>query len=167
MNKKKGATLLELVMFIGIAVLILIGGIQWFSSASDGNKIKIESNNIPLIYAIIKNMYEQEDDYSTISNTIILKSSIFPDYMRVSGTDNIRHSWADDGIRITSFTQLLNMDSFSITYNKIPNEFCIDLTSRVFRQFDQVIVNGSVGTRVVDFESICNSTLNDISFVGR
>lgn len=154
-----GATLLELVMFIGLAALILIGGVAWYMTASEGQRVSDEVSNLNAITAIVRNTYTTQNNFNGLNNSVITRSSQFPDKMRIAGTPGtIKSSWDQNGVDLAPATVVSADDSFTITYNDVPEGACIDFTTRTFRFFEQTTVNGTVVNSVADVSAQCNTT---------
>lgn len=137
-KKQAGATLLELTMVVGIIAVISIAAISYYNTVNNANKVKDEVNNINSLSASIRNMFNSQGSYEGLENKIILKSSSFPDRMRVNQTDfvNIKNSWLNAGVTVAS-TNIMGTahDGFTITYTGVPQKSCFDLLSQTIRHY--------------------------------
>lgn len=167
-KRQRGATLLELVMFIGLAALILIGGVSWYQTASEGQRVSEAISNLNAIAALVRNTFTTQNNFVGLNNAIISRSSQFPDKMRIAGSPEIiKSGWAQQGVDLAAATVLAPNDSFTITYNKVPEGPCIDFTSKVFRFFEQTTINGNEVTNAGEIASPtsgCNGTENTIVY---
>ena len=144
-KRQKGATLLELVMFIGLAALILIGGVVWYQTASEGQRVADEVSNLNAIASLIRNTFTTQNNFAGLTNSVITRSSQFPDKMRIAGNVNlIKSGWNDDGVDVAPASVVSTNDSFTIDYKDVPGGACIDFTSRAYRFFEQTTVQGTV-----------------------
>lgn len=163
-GKQAGVTLLELVMVVGIIAVIMVSGIAYFNSANSANKINDEVKNIASISASVRNMFNTQGHYKGLGtsgltgNQIVLKSSAFPQRMRVSGSSNIRHSWADDGVEIHEYADSGHPSPhyfFEIVYKDIPEEACADLVSKTLQHYAEVRVGSTKITSLGSMSSSC------------
>lgn len=166
-KRQKGATLLELVMFIGLAALILIGGVVWYQTASEGQRVADAVSDLNAMSSLVRNTFTTQNNFSGLTNTVVTRSSQFPDKMRQSDPALIKSGWADDGVTINASTNLAQDDSFTITYNAVPEGACIDFTSRAYRFFDRTQVNGNPVTTVADISTECSGANNAIEYRAR
>lgn len=170
LRNQVGATLLELTMSIGIIAVIAIAAISYFNTANDANRINDEVKNINTLTGAIRNMFNSQGDYTGLTNTAIIKSSSFPDRMRVSGsTTLIKHSWLNNGVTAVPINNAGTAnDSFQITYAGIPERACSDLVSKTFRFYDKVTVNSTIITNVAGAATACAAgSANSIAFIAR
>lgn len=168
-KREEGATLLELVMFIGIAALILIGGVIWYQQASDAQRIAEEVSNLNALASLVRNTYTTQNDFDGLSNAVILKSSQFPEKMRTgSNSTDIQSAWERQGVIVESTKQVFDNDSFKITYKGIPERPCLDFVVRTYRFFNVTIGSSSDKIeKVSDINEKCTGESNDVSFVAR
>lgn len=164
-----GATLLELVMAIGIIAVIAIAAISYFNTANDANKVNDEVKNINTLSAAIRNMFNSQGDYAGLTNTVIIKSGAFPDRMRVgSSTTLIKNSWLNDGVDVAPANAMGTAnDSFTVTYKGVPERACVDITSKTFRFYDKVAVAGTQITGSASATTLCKAGANTIVFTAR
>ena len=164
-----GATLLELTMVVGIIAVISIAAIAYYNSVSNGNKIKDEVNNLNSLTASVRNMFNSQGDYTGLANKYVLKSSTFPDRMRVpNDAVKIKNSWLTNGVVVvpTNVMGTAN-DGFTVTYSGVPMESCFDLLSATARHY-QVKVGGGAWSEgdnqvdnVAEIDGICSSVNNN------
>lgn len=156
---RKGATLLELTMVVGIIAIISIAAIAYYNSVNNGNKIKDEVNNVNSLTAAVRNMFNTQGSYEGLSNAVILKSSTFPDRMRVPGDANkIKHSWLSDGVTVAAanVSGTAN-DGFTVTYKDVPNAACTDIVANTYRHFVSVTAGASKVENLGDLAASCQS----------
>ncbi len=172
-KSRRGATLLELTMVVGIIAIISIAAIAYYNSVNNGNKIKDEVNNLNSLSATIRNMFNTQGSYSGLSNAVVLKSSTFPDRMRVpNNATQIKHSWLSNGVTVASANVSGTADDgFTITYKGVPGDACTDIISNTYRHFVKV-KQGSVEltpqSTLAQITSTCgNATNNEIVFTTR
>ncbi|MDG3024885.1 MULTISPECIES: type 4 pilus major pilin [Vibrio] len=158
-KSRRGATLLELTMVVGIIAIISIAAIAYYNSVNNGNKIKDEVNNLNSLSAAIRNMFNTQGSYEGLSNAVVLKSSTFPDRMRVPNNNTqIKHSWLSNGVTVASATVSGTAhDGFTITYKDVPNDACTDIVSNTYRHFVKVEAGNGAISNLGDVAGSCNS----------
>lgn len=182
-KNQAGATLLEMVMVVGIIAIISVGAVSYYNTVSNSNKVKDEVNNLNSLSAAIKGMFNTQGNYSGLENKIVLRSGSFPDRMRVSETNfsDIKHSWKNNGVEVDPQTIFGSTDDgFSIVYSDVPTGACYDIVQQAARHYyikkgggvwkESDGQTGRVQT-IGDVEGICGagSTTDtvDITFVSR
>ncbi len=160
-KSRRGATLLELTMVVGIIAIISIAAIAYYNSVNNGNKIKDEVNNLNSLSAAIRNMFNTQGSYEGLNNRVVLKSSTFPDRMRVPVPNNntqIKHSWLSNGVIVESATVSGTAhDGFTITYKDVPNDACTDIVSNTYRHFVKVEAGNGAISNLGDVAGSCKS----------
>ena len=161
LRNQLGATLLELVMSIGIIAVIAISALAFFQQANEQNKITAEVSSVGALVAGIRNMYITQGDYNGLTNTIIIRSNIFPDRMRNPGAvgaalNQIKTSWGTNGIVLTAEAVDGVADGgFVMQYNTVPRGACVDFVSKVLGNFTLVEVNDNEVTNVASIVNRC------------
>lgn len=161
---KKGFSLLELLLVMGIIAALIIAAFIIFPKIQSSQRVNAEIGNISAIDSGIKSLYSTTVDYSGINTTTLLKAKVFPDnmilnglvYNSFKGRVNIEPSSYSDG-------------EYQLTYYGVPDMECSKITSAVFNKFRQVQVNSKViktkyQNITVDIASItemCNSNNNN------
>jgi len=167
-KKQAGATLMEMTMVVGVIAIISIAGIAYYNSVNNGNQIKDEVNNVNSLSASIRNMFNTQGNFTGLSNEVILKSSTFPDRMRVANdTTSIKHSWANAGVIVAPITYDSPDDRFTITYQEIPERSCTDLVSNTYRHFISVTVGNTIVDGSASAATACSGDVNEIIFETR
>ncbi|MND11567.1 Major structural subunit of bundle-forming pilus precursor [compost metagenome] len=164
-----GATLLELVMSIGIIAVIAIAAISFFNTANDANKVNDEVKNLNTLSAAVRNMFNSQGDYAGLTNAVIIKSGAFPDRMRVpSSATLIKHSWLNDGVVVAPATvNGTTNDGFTVTYKDVPERACSDIATKTFRFYDKVVVGSTTITGSASATTACSTAANDMVFTAR
>lgn len=162
-----GATLLELVMSIGIMAVIAIAAIAYFNTANDSNKVGDEVKNLNALTGAIRQMFDSQGDYAGIDNKTVIKSGAFPDRMRTSNVNYIKNSWLTNGVVVTPATVSGTAnDGFNITYSGVPERACVDLTTKTFRYYETVKIGATTVTGAASATTACGAT-NTIVFTTR
>lgn len=169
-KKQAGTTLLEMVMVVGIIAVISIAAISYYNTVNNANKVKDEVSNVNSLSSAVRAMFNSQGSYEGLNNKIILKSSTFPDRMRVNETDfaNIKNSWLNNGVVVGSTNMRGTAhDGFTITYSGVPQKSCFDLLTQTARHYYVKVGGGawSEGDNRIDtmaeIDSYCATTDNN------
>lgn len=159
MNKKMsqmGATLLEVLMVVGIITVITVSALSFFNSTNEASKIQEATKNLGTLTAGVRNMFNSQGNYNGLTNDVILTGNSVPPSMRNgNSTTDLKHGWNSAGITVAPATQVSADDSFTITYVDVPQEACVEIVSSTYRQYDSVEVEGTAITGVADIATSC------------
>lgn len=148
-KRKKGFTLVEILLVVGFIALAGIGIYSVYNKVNMSNKSLNESRNINLIKAGIKNIYGSSQGYTGLTNTVLNDARATPDSMRaipyISPDNNITNSFggAVTVLPVTLGGAGLN-NGFEITYPKVPGEVCSRLVTMMDKNIEQITVAGTI-----------------------
>lgn len=136
-HRQAGASLLEIISYLGIASVIILGAVMLLNSAFGGANANRALNEITSIQMNVKKLYMgQQQGFGTGSlNTVIANAGKFPTTLRVAGA-NVFNAW-NSAVVVTGAN-----NQFTISYAGIPRDVCIDLISGS-TGFVNVAVNGA------------------------
>jgi type II secretory pathway pseudopilin PulG len=169
-RKNKGASILEVIIYMGIAAFVIILVMQGGNQATDTQKVNAAIQNLNTLKTSIKQMFSTQRTYEGISNEVLTASSNFPEQMRVTDDDTlIAHGWKSDGVDIISANvEGTDNDGYEILLKGIPQRSCVDILDRTYRHFAEVEVNGSdVTTGIAAIRTGCVEGENDLAFRDR
>jgi len=170
-KKDKGASILEIIIYMGIAAFIIILVMQGGNQATDTQKINTAVQNLNTLKTSITQMFSTQRTYEGLTNEVLTASSNFPEQMRVNeAPELIAHGWKADGVDVvpTNIDGTEN-DGFQITMKGIPQRSCVDVLDRTYRFFQEVEVNGTdVTTGIAAIRANCaEGDANDLVFRDR
>lgn len=144
-RKAKGASILEIIIYMGIAAFVIILVMQGGNQASDTQKVNAAVQNLNTLKTSISQMFSTQRTYEGLTNNVLTASSNFPEQMRVTGDNSlIAHGWKSDGVDvIPANVDGTENDGFEITFKGVPQRSCVDILDRTYRFFTEVEVNGS------------------------
>lgn len=148
-NKKKGFTLVEILLVVGFIALAGIGIYAVYNKVQMSNSALNESRNINLIKAGIKNLYGSSQGYTGLTNSVLNDARATPDSMRaipyVAADANINNSFggAVTVLPVTLGGAGLN-NGFQIAYPKVPGAVCSRLVTMMDKNIEQITVAGTV-----------------------
>lgn len=135
-----GFSLFEL-MLVLIIVAALIGVVyEVYLRASADSDSNNESQQLTTIVAGVHATFSAQSSYSGLSNSVLLNAEAFPQNM-VSGTTVTNSFGGSVTVAPASITG--SDDSFSITYNSVPQSECVSLTNGVADMFKIIDVDGT------------------------
>lgn len=138
-NKRKGFSLLELLLVMGIIAALIIAAFVVYPKIQAAQRANVEISNISIIESGIKSLYSSSADYTGVSTTTLLNAKIFPDNMVKSGAVyNVFKG------RVTVEYSNYSDGSYQIFYYNVPDVECSKITAGVFNKFGQIQINGTV-----------------------
>lgn len=155
-----GATLLEIMMVLGVVALIVIGALAFFQKTSTANKVQTEIKNLGSMIAGIEQMYSSQGNYNGLTNTVIWSSNFVPDSMKGPATPQLFTQWKG-AVTVTATGATFNQ--MQILLRGIPTTPCMDLVSGVYKQFATTIVGATTitptsPTAVSDIATACGAS---------
>jgi type II secretory pathway pseudopilin PulG len=172
-NKQKGASLVEFMMYLGLAALVIVAAVNWYRQSKLTSDVTATIQNLGVLTASIRNSFAQQGTYEGLANTIVLSSNGVPESMRVAGDQNlIRSNFATDGVDILPRNVGgIDEDGFGLTFKQVPVRACNELVQKTYRTYFQIDVNGTVinpSNNIADIQAACgfaesNGTNQDIT----
>ncbi len=170
-RKDKGASILEIIIYMGIAAFFIILVMQGGNQATDTQKVNAAVQNLNTLKTSIAQMFSTQRTYEGLANTVLTASANFPEQMRVKDDNTlIAHGWKADGVDVVpANVDGTDNDGFEITMKGIPQRSCVDILDRTYRFFAEVEVNGTDVTDgiVVIRENCADGDANDLVFRDR
>lgn len=158
-NNKKGFSLIEMLLVIGVLAVLLIGAFVVYPRVKNSINISNESKNLTLISAGLINYFESKGgDYSSLSgsggNAFANRARIIPARMNNGNYDSteIKNTWGGDvliGASNFAHTGYGAGRNFFIRYQKVPSEACVGLISEVASLFTNIQIEG-IGSPLKD-----------------
>lgn len=166
MKRQQGATLLELVMAIGLIAIISIAALSFFNNASESQKSNETVRDLGALTASVRNQFASQGNYTGITAEAVKKGNGFPKNMDADPNDPgdtwIRHNWALDGVEVTSAQATYLDDSFILTVKDLPEGACADIVTRMLPEYDLVSVNTNDVTDAAAALIECNDALANV-----
>jgi hypothetical protein len=162
-QSERGATVLEAVMWMLIA-LVVAGAVFWGVSKAFGSfKLYRQQNDLTVIKVQIQQLYSGSPSYNGLDNTVGINAGLFPSDM-VKGT-SVVNRW---GGAITLGTASSDAQ-FTISLTGVPKEQCTTL-AQFGDDWAAVTVNGGALTlgagRVSSATTACTGDTNSIVYTG-
>jgi len=169
LRKKKGFTLTEVLLVLGLAAIIIITTLMMYPKISANMRASKEAHNITIIGAGVKVLYNSSPYYTGLDTDVAVKGNVFPDSILEGTSKTPMNVWrgvielapGNDGPSGATDS------SFSITDPNIPALECIHLVTEVNSNFYQVKINGTtVKSPSINFDpaiitQACNSPNNN------
>lgn len=173
-NTRRSASLLEGIAYLGIAVIVVLKAASLLTNAFNSLKTNLASEEIISLRTTVKKLYlGQATSYSPTTSTAGLTTNLiaagaFPITLtpNAAGTA-LTNDW-NGAVTVTGTN---NGASFTLTYDAVPHDACINLVSGAsgWTQIDQA-GNNAITTfpaTLADAEAVCSVTTskgNAISF---
>jgi hypothetical protein len=144
-RKERGASLMEIMMYMGLAAFIMILVIQWYNQANESSKVSATVQNLNSLTVGVRDMFATQGTYEGITNNVVTSSNVFPEQMRVPTDENlIKNAWQTDGVDIIAANvEGSDSDGFELTFKGVPKRACNDFLDKTYRYYKEVEANGS------------------------
>lgn len=126
MNNKaeKGLTLMEMLAYLVIAIMIIVGSVAMWKTVSASSKEKTAMSQVMAIQTSYRGYYSSQTDYGTGDMTEIgVSSGIFPTDLKISGSagaHTVKNGWSG----VVTITASGSGATFDISFSGIPKESC-------------------------------------------
>lgn len=163
-RKKKGFSLLELLLVFGIIAALIVGVFMIYPKISSGQKIDSDIKILGTLNAGIKNLYAGQADFTGLSVDAVIKSKIVPEDIVDDGL--IWDSWGAN-VLIEPYYD----GSFYIGFENVSVDACPKFVTQAGASFFKIVV----GSREVkntnqdlDMATLANACIsNDDGYGGR
>jgi len=139
LRKQAGASLLEILAYLGVASVVIAGAVSLLGSAMSGadtNKVISEVNGLRVG---VRSLFAGQNNYGVGSlNTLLINAKAIPATLQTNaGAGTITNVW-NGAVVITGSTQ-----NFSVSYASVPQDACIKLASMSINSVQGITVNGA------------------------
>lgn len=135
-NNKKGYSLLEVLIVIGIITSIIVSVFYFYPKLKNSNTVNIEVSNLNTILSGIYGIYNG-NNYDGISNKLLIEAKIIPNTMVSNTLYKITNSWKGEVI-ISAYKVKNRHSMLSMKYTNIPQDQCALFVSSVEKNFGAI-----------------------------
>lgn len=175
LKKKKGFSLLELMLVLGIIAALIVSAFLIYPKAQSAQRATAEAKNIATIQAGVKTLYAGLASYTGLNNTAALGAKVFPDIM-ISGTGTsatVLNSFKGSVTLAPAATGPSGVagSSFTITYTGVPNNECTKIIATTAESFYMASVGSTTvkdsggQLNIENASTACNATNNSNTLV--
>lgn len=160
-RSRRGFSLIELLLVLGVIAILLVAAFVIYPRVRTTNQVNAEATNIAAIQANVRTMMATTNgQYSVVGSDAVTTTAtmnnarVFPAGMNSGNYEGseIRNVWGGAvSIRATTVTHstLLAGRGFSINYDDVPSDACVELITRTMKNFYAVqVVYGSTGNNI-------------------
>lgn len=156
---QKGLSLIELLLVVGLAAIILTGGLMTFNRISDSNKITEETKFISILIAESA-LYSKNSRSSSFDNKILSQLKVLANSLQSNG---LIKSNLSSGIRVNS---IYNNQDKLITHVKFEfvnfqGEYCTRFIQAIETQTDLISVEKRILKNQFDKNNLKTYSLED------
>jgi len=127
----KGLTLIEGLLFLGIAAVVIVAAVAFYNNASNTSRLNQVKTQVSAIGAGIQSLYATQASYATADTDMVINAGIAPS--NTIANNEIRNPWGGL-ITITGSNRY-----FDIVLDEIPQQSCVNLLSSGMLQEGAVI----------------------------
>jgi len=138
----RGLTLMEALLFLGLAAVVIIGAFTLYTNASNSSKLNQARTELQSYVGGIKTLYSARNDYTGLNSRLVIDAAIAPQ-SAVRGFGLI-NPWG--GATTITLPTGANPRVFIITYAELSEEACIAMASQSFLNdgsINQVTINST------------------------
>lgn len=148
-KSKKGFSLLELLLVLGIIAALVVAAFIVYPKVQASQRAQAESNNIATIQAGVKALYTSASSFTGLTNTVAVQAKIFPDNM-LSGSGTAAkpiNAFKGNVTLVAANTGPSSAagSSFTITYDNVPAAECVKIATAAAGNF----YTTKIGSRTV------------------
>lgn len=156
---QQGATLLEIMMVLGLIAVITFSALAFYQKTSQSNKMQTEVKNLGALVSGIENMYASQGNYNGLTNTVIYNSNFIPDSMKGVAVGSLMTQWKNP---ITVTSSGAAFQQMQILLSAIPKAACMEMVSSLYKSFPTTIIGGTTisptsATAVTSISTACNA----------
>jgi len=156
-SRQLGASLIEVILYMLIVAILVIGAFALFSNSWSSSKVQTETGYMQSLVSSTQQLYATNRDYGTgdITPTLI-STKAAPAPMIVGNT--LRNAWAG-AVTVTG-----SSDTFQVSTSLIPAKECIQL-AQISINSTSVSINGAAQTlplTAANVATACQNATNTI-----
>lgn len=136
---KKGYSLLELVLVLGIIAALIVGAFIVYPKVSSSMKVNKEIKNMTFVINGLVNLYNGKSDLTGISTIVAINAKLVPNDMIIPGNSvSLRNTWggivsigaSGSGTGTSTLWHSLNVNE-----SYIPSADCVKFGKAIYDQF--------------------------------
>lgn len=164
LSKQHGASLLEVIAYLGVAAVVVLGAVSLLGTAFTGAQSGQTAQDLVSLRTAVKKLYNG-GNYGTSEMTALLSAAnVLPSSLKLGGTaqaPTVTNSWGGT-VTITGANT-----SFSIAYPGMPKDACLNIVAGATGWSS--IGNGSTSVSAspatpADANTLCAAATNTITF---
>lgn len=152
---------------VGLAIIgILLGTIFGLTQLlQDRGEINNAQTQHQALYTGVQSMYAADPTYTGVNNERVLQSqTAVPKKMRGTGTENIKHTWSQDGQGVV-IAATNGGQTFAITYTNIPGDVCVEFTNAIRESTLNTTINSVAVNDGNDVADNCDASIDTNTIV--
>ncbi|MFB9288472.1 type 4 pilus major pilin [Pseudoduganella plicata] len=123
-QRQRGASLLEAIAYLGIAAVVVLGAVSLLNGAFGSAKSNQLSEEVVALRTAVRKLYMgQSYPVASLIPSLILANAVPATLARGTAAGTLSNSWGG------AVTVAGTATGFTITYNAIPQDVCINLIS--------------------------------------
>jgi Tfp pilus assembly protein PilE len=122
-QKMKGLTLIEALLFLGIAAVVIVAAVAFYNNATSSNKLNNVKSQVQAISGGVQSLYASQSTYTSVSTSLVVNAGLAPQNT-INGNAMV-NPWGG-AIDVTSPAPGRH---FEIEIDNIPADACVNLLS--------------------------------------
>ena len=164
----RGLTLMEALLFLGLAAILIVGAFALYSNASSTSRLNQAKSQLQTYISGVKSLYSTRNDFTSVTTSLVVNSGIAP-AEAVHGVTLV-NPWG--GLTTVSANSARPRE-FRVTFEDMPRDACTAMLSAgLIKQGVAYQIGVGTTLRSVDLDpsvavGLCSSSANDVVFVVR
>lgn len=121
-RKKRGLTLIETLLALGVAAIVIIGAVSFYNNAAGTNAINDAKGQIQAYVNGVKKVYASQSTYTGLDNATIIATGVAPQ-PAISGANGLVNPWRGT----TTIASASGGSAFTVTMAGVPQDACVSL----------------------------------------
>lgn len=158
-SRQRGASLIEGILFLGLAAVVAIGAFAVFQGGWSSSQVRTESQYMQATVSAVHNMYANTRDYGSANITQTLVNNRAVPAPMIVGT-GLRNSW-NGAVTVTGAS-----DVFTLQTANVPRKECTEMAQLALNPI-AVRINGAAQTLPVSptaAAAACSTAANSIAW---
>ena len=165
MDSQGGWAIMSAMIAITISLIMLGGIFAIVQMTMQGSRVQEAQKNIGSIRTNVQQLYSGQPDYSGLSNDVIIDAGLAPESMLGSAAGELKNTW-NSAVTVEPAS---SVHQFTVTYDGVPQEACIELAKFGYGSWQKVTVGGTSisqegGGAISDATGACSSGDNSLTF---
>lgn len=159
-RNKKGFSLLELLLVLGIIAALIISAFIVYPKVQAAQRSESTLKNIATIQSGVRSLYSGTANYEGINNSVLINANVFPENLLKdggSGVEVVNEFGGNIEIKSTFASGIANA-AFSIKYYNVPSDECIRISTALSNNVSSIRVNNIATTYISLLATKCSSS---------
>ncbi|MCP1674263.1 type II secretory pathway pseudopilin PulG [Natronocella acetinitrilica] len=167
-RRQGGMTLIELMLVLGLGMAIVIGGLIWYNSVKEAQRLGDGVRNLQSMTSAVRAMFAPQGNYDGLTEAVAMRASGFPAQMRTGTDGQMGHPWDESTNAVVIAVDSMNApnDAFLVTWNNLPEAACTNLAAQTYTSYERLTIGGGNNrvTGIAQIATGCSGDSNSLTW---